>query len=107
MEQLGFKYFWPLTEQPELDLDYTPCTKYEEDKRKESLYNGYRLDHWGVTGSCLTSNGVTPVWTTSVVNDPTLIIYPDKTPITFKTHKKPSILARMIYRALGAKWEKV
>ena len=103
MQQLGLTYFWPLTEQPELDLDYTPCLKYEEDKRKNSTYIGNRLDQWGVT-SITSSNGAYAMSTT--IKDPRLIIYPESTPITIRTHDKPSILARWVYKILGAKWEK-
>lgn len=108
MEQLNITYFFPLTEQIALDLDYTPCKKYEEYKLKDSLYVGNRLNQWGLTsGSVLMSNGSDLTWSTaSVITDPTLIVYPDKTPITFRTEKKPNILTRLIYRALGAKWEK-
>lgn len=101
MQQLSIQYFYPLTEQIDLDLDYAPCLKYEEDKRKNSLYVGNRIDQWGT----LAYNGA--VTTTNVVlNDPRLVIYPESIPITIKTTQKPSILARWIYKIIGAKWEK-
>lgn len=37
MNQLEFKFFWPLTEQIDLDLDYKRCNEYEEEKRKKWL----------------------------------------------------------------------
>lgn len=108
MEQLRLTYFFPLTEQPDLDLDYTPCKKYEEDKLKNSQYIGNRMDQWGVTSNCvLTSNGTAPVWTTNaVMHDPRLIVYPESIPITIRTSNKPSFFARWVYKVLGAKWEK-
>lgn len=105
MEQLNITYFFPLTEQIALDLDYTPCKKYEEDKRKRESYVGNRIDQWGTNCCVLTSNGSNLTWSTTI-NEPNLIIYPDKTPITFKTENKPNILTRLVYRALGVKWEK-
>ena len=109
MEQLNITYFFPLTEQIQLDLDYTPCKKYEEEKLKDSQYVGNRIDQWGINsihaGTMLVSNGYDQVWSTTI-NEPKLIIYPDKTPITFKTENKPNILTRLVYRALGVKWEK-
>lgn len=32
MHQLQFQYFFPLTEQITLDLDFAPCKAYEEEK---------------------------------------------------------------------------
>ena len=32
MHQLEIQYFFPLTEQINLDLDFTPCKEYEDDK---------------------------------------------------------------------------
>lgn len=37
MTQLEIEYFFPLTEQISLDLDYTPCKEFEEEKRKKWL----------------------------------------------------------------------
>ena len=33
MYQLSIDFFWPLTEQISLDLDYTPCEHYAEEKQ--------------------------------------------------------------------------
>jgi hypothetical protein len=35
MQQQEIRFFWPLTEQEELALDFTPCKEYDEQKRKE------------------------------------------------------------------------
>jgi hypothetical protein len=49
MKQLEIEYFFPLTQQIPLDLDFTPCQEYELQKQKEKsltsitssfLYNG-------------------------------------------------------------------
>ena len=37
MRQLEIEYFFPLTEQMVLDLDYKPCNEFEEEKRKKWL----------------------------------------------------------------------
>jgi hypothetical protein len=37
MKQLEIDFFFPLTEQIPLDLDFTPCQEYELQKRKEKL----------------------------------------------------------------------
>lgn len=35
MKQLEIEFFWPLTEQISLDLDYKPCQEYADQKQKE------------------------------------------------------------------------
>lgn len=100
MQQLCIEYHF-LPEQIDLDLDYTPCKKYEEDKRKNSTFVGNRLDQWSIypTGtSVITMN-------TNMIN-PAITIYADKTPILVKTENKPNILARWVYKIMGVKWEK-
>lgn len=37
MYQQEIKFFFPLTEQIDLDLDYTRCNEFEEEKRKKWL----------------------------------------------------------------------
>ena len=103
MEQLKLTYFWPLTEQIALDLDYKPCYDYEEEKKRSSVnQNGLRLDMWNGVNVDSTGN----IMLSNTMLNPTFVIYPDKCPITIKTENKPNILARWIYKILGAKWEK-
>lgn len=54
MQQLEIQYFFPLTEQIPLDLDFTPSKEYEEAKRAEMLSNsvtyitsGDGISSWG------------------------------------------------------------
>lgn len=98
MQQLSIQYFYPLTEQIELDLDYAPCLKYEEDKRKEAAYIGNRLDQWGV-------NGATILCTSNTCISPYMVIDKDMMPITVKSKDKPNFVERCVYKALGMKWE--
>jgi hypothetical protein len=39
MKQLDIEFFFPLTEQIPLDLDFTRCKEYEEAKRAEMIAN--------------------------------------------------------------------
>lgn len=39
MYQNEIKYFWPLTEQIDLGLDFTPCNEYDEEKRRQYFAN--------------------------------------------------------------------
>lgn len=49
MQQIDIQYFWPLTEQVALDLDYTPCKEYESKKREE-MFSGSVLIAGGGVG---------------------------------------------------------
>ena len=52
MQQLEIQYFFPLTEQIPLDLDYTPCIEFQKQKNTNQLIGG--------NGLCLTvANGGT------------------------------------------------
>ena len=101
MKQLDLTYFWPLTEQPQLDLDYTPCKKYEEDKLKNSTYVGNRIDQWTIYPT-----GTTVVTLNTNLGNPKFTIDVDQIPITIKSLEKPNFIKRYLYKALGMKWEK-
>ncbi len=47
MQQIDIQYFWPLTEQVALDLDYTPCKEYESKKRAEMISNSVLITNGG------------------------------------------------------------
>lgn len=44
MTQLEIKFFFPLTEQVPLDLDYKPCQEYEEKQRAHILSTSILLN---------------------------------------------------------------
>ena len=48
MQQLEIEYFFPLTEQIALDLNFKPCADYAEEQRKKQTYTGYTLNNWSV-----------------------------------------------------------
>jgi hypothetical protein len=97
MQQLEISYFFPLTEQIPLELDFKPCTDYEEEKRKKQTYTGYTLNNW---------HGTNLVWGTTVSNiEPNFTIDIDQTPITIRSKQKPNFIKRYIYKALGMKWK--
>lgn len=85
--QLEIKYFWPLTEQIELDLDYSNChkPKIEWSPIDRGLY--------------VIANGNT----NTTISASHLVLDIDTT--TVKTKCKPNILSRCIYRLIGLKWE--
>ena len=93
MQQLNIEYFFPLTEQIPLELDYT-------DFAKPKL--------WTTTGTTMSGlvfggTGAT-TWTTNLGN-PSFTINVDQCPITIVSKKKPNFVKQFIYKALGMKWK--
>jgi hypothetical protein len=98
MQQLNIEYFFPLTEQIPLELDFKPCTDYAEEQRKKQNYTGYTLNTW---------NGVGTGWTTISNNlgNPSFTINVDAMPITIISKKKPNFIMKFIYKSMGMKWK--
>lgn len=99
--QKEIEFFWPLTEQIELDLDYTKTYQYDQQKNKLSVSN--------LEGQFLTiGNGSTSAtWiSTNEMTIPKASIQSLETPeITFTLNKKPFIIKRLMYKLLGFKWK--
>jgi hypothetical protein len=89
MQQLSIDYFWPLTEQIPLDLDYTDC---EKPRLTMPINSG--------VNTILVSNGGTGATTITAAR---LQLDVDTTVIKSKT--KPPLIRRGLYKLLGLKWE--
>jgi hypothetical protein len=89
MQQLEISFFYPLTEQVPLELDYSNC-------EKPKLYSDNII---GTTGSYVFNTGGT--YTTQIVGN--FSIDADKT--TFKTSRKPNIFRKMLFNVMGIKLE--
>ena len=100
MQQLNIEYFFPLTEQIPLELDFKPCTDYDEEQRKKQNYTGYTLNTWNGVGTGAT-------WTTISNNlgAPSFTINVDAMPITIISKKKPNFIMKFIYKSMGMKWK--
>ena len=102
-KQKQIEFFWPLTEQIELDLDYTRTYDYDYEKTQSRLT--------AQEGQVLTiANGNTSaVWmSTNDIQTAKLTVTTEgiETPeITFTLNKKPFIIKRMMYNLLGFKWK--
>ena len=59
MKQLEIQFFFPLTEQIPLDLDYAPCLEYAL-KKQQTLYSGSILTDQGISGTTWTTANVVP-----------------------------------------------
>lgn len=96
MKQLEIAYFFPLTQQMPLDLDYTKCVAFLAEKKKLASDNiiTFSGDHNDAVSysivSCITSR---------------LTIDIDEAPITVQSKEKPNFAKRIVYNALGIKWE--
>jgi GH18 family chitinase len=91
MQQLSIDYFWPLTEQIPLALDYTDCAKPQLT---------YSIDN--AIGGGFTFN-VNDAWSTTSITTSRLHLDVDTTVI--KTNTKPPLIRRGLYKLLGLKWE--
>ena len=102
MHQLEIQYFFPLTEQIPLDLDFTLTEKYILDKRAEQARSSVSI----TSGMVMVSNGGT-TWTTISNNlgSPSFTINVDAMPITVVSKKKPNFIMRFIYKSVGMKWK--
>jgi hypothetical protein len=98
-KQFEIQYFFPLTEQIPLELDFKPCTDYAEEQRKKQNYTGYTLNTWAANG--------TTSWTTISNNlgAPSFTINVDAMPITIISKKKPNFIMKFIYKSMGMKWK--
>ena len=91
MYQQQIEFFWPLTEQIPLDLDYTNC-------EKPTLTVGQP------TGPTFYTNGTTAAtWVAMSISPDRLVV--DVEEVTLKQRTKPSLFRRLVYKAIGVKWE--
>jgi hypothetical protein len=88
MYQTEIKFFWPLTEQLPLDLNYKECDK--------PLLTAPTLSNQYLT----INNGGT--WTTGLVASHLNI---DVDTTTVKLKEKPGLCRKTILKCLGLKWE--
>ena len=98
MYQLPIIFFWPLTEQIPLDLDYTDC-------EKPKLYYSDTISDVSLTGTGLTmlNTGPATTWLAMEINPQKLVV--DVESVCFKQKQKPNIFRRIIYKIIGINWE--
>ena len=92
-EQLDFKFFWPLTEQIPLELDYTDCAKPRLN---------YPLGGGGGNGPITVSFGPFATGHTTITAAHLSL---DIDTTTLKVREKPGLCRRTILKCLGLKWE--
>jgi hypothetical protein len=101
MIQLEIEMFFPLTKQIDLDLDFKPCTDYDEEKRAKQIASSV------ISGSYLIAGNTGTTWTTISNNlgNPSFTINVDAMPITIVSKKKPNFIIKFIYKSMGMKWK--
>jgi hypothetical protein len=97
--QQEIKFFWPLTEQISLGLDYGGC----DTRENKGLYFSSGSGATFSTGSGLTLNsaGTGTAWVT--VNTGRLELDVEQTTILVK--KKPALYRRALYKLMGINWK--
>lgn len=84
MKQLEIEFFWPLTEQIPLDLDYRGC-------ERPKLVSNQSLGQMVVMSE--------PQW--QMANK--IVFETDR--VAFRVNEKPNLLRRLIYKLIGFDWE--
>ena len=94
--QTEIDFFWPLTEQIPLALDYGGC----DTRENKGLYFSSGSNATFSTGSGLTLNSTGTSWVT--VNTGRLELDVEQTTILVK--KKPALYRRALYKLMGIDW---
>ena len=89
-KQLQIEFFWPLTEQVPLDLDYTDCVKPQ--------YTTKSLDVF----SLIDPNASYNICTTGGSGN--LVI--DVGSAVFKLAEEPPLYRKVLYKLMNIRWEK-
>ena len=87
MYQQEIEYFFPLTEQIPLDLEYSGCSK-----PTLSIFTGVTSSLWS---PCITSGSFNKTTHFTLSEDTATMI----------VLKKPNILRKWLFKMLGFKWE--
>ena len=89
--QTEIKFFWPLTEQMELDLDYGPTHIHYRAKGIAGISS------LPILGTVYEFTNYPTTWTTTINVDNSIVVTSEKVPPLYR---------RLLYKLLGVKWEK-
>ena len=99
--QLEFKFFFPLTEQIPLGLDYTDC-----EKPKLTYASSTGLTIAGATGaSWITTSTDISAATLKVSKPDDIVGYFEIGPLQVGREKEPNFIQKLIYKLLGFNWK--
>ena len=107
MKQLEIQFFYPLTDQPALDLDFTPSEQWIAEWRKKQLVNSIVT-----SGQYLISNGGSAFTTSPVMSS--FVLRPDAKNVgkweisdsmfVYRPTKPNALIRFMAKYLLGFKW---
>jgi hypothetical protein len=103
MQQLEIEFFWPLTEQIDLDLDYEPSRLYAKELNRQRSIEGNLLlsDGFSVGSSWAASNTIA-----FRPEDDSVGYWELGTGFCFYNKKKPNWLhQKMVALFMGLKWK--
>ena len=101
MKQLEIEFFWPLTEQIPLDLDFTPSIEYNREMGKRNTV-------------LTVTTGITPTWSDelSIATCASLVIKGGDSvgmlnigAMQVSLQSEPKLYQKILYKLLGFKWE--
>ena len=106
MTQLEIKFFWPLTEQMDLDLDYKRCNEFEEEKRKNWLSQSTLTLPLDSNGAYVTTTNIAPS-TFQFRPDPNCVGYWEVSPgvQVWREHRPNWLHQKMTKVFFGWKWK--
>jgi hypothetical protein len=90
MYQQEIKFFWPLTEQIPLDLNYDECEKLKLSVPIDTNGITYTVNAWDTGTVSITASHLNLDIDTTVV----------------KVKETPNLCSRIIYKCLGLRWER-
>ena len=94
MRQQEIEFFWPLTEQLPLELNYSDCNKAQLSLSTNIIGDG-KLYRIGANGNA--------TWSTSLVASNMTI---DVGTTVFKVEEHPPLYRRALYKLMNIRWEK-
>lgn len=101
MQQLEIKYFFPLTEQIALELDYEPSKAYAKELNRKRCAEQLTLsDQYSIA-----AGGTGTAWATISKVEPSFCIDIDQMPLTVMSKNKPNFLRKYLYKIMGVKWK--
>jgi hypothetical protein len=99
MMQQEIQFFYPLTDQILLDLNFQPCKEFQKSKEKEGVF----ISSGTITFDGIGAAGINTTGT--YITNGTLTINCDE--VKFQSKKKHTFIQKIMHKAIGIKVEKI
>jgi hypothetical protein len=93
--QMQIEFFWPMTEQIPLDLDYTPSKTYDIQKSSKLTIPSVNGQSFAIS-----NGGSNLTWSTTVKSDEM-----ETKTLSIVLDKKPNVVVRWLYKLLNINWK--